>query len=244
MTDEGPSGEPENGAPAASASVTLRRDAAAFDADDAALLRAIGEEKSVAGAAAGLGRSRARALSRVETLEDAFGSLVERTRGGAGGGGSRLTDRGEAVLARYDRLERGLLLSARAPETALDGEVAAIDGELATVTTAIGDVRALHDGLTPGDAATVRVGADAVTVQGADATPAADETSARNRFSGTVAAVDRGETVATVRVTVEETDVTLAALVTTASVDRLGLAVGRQVTVSWKATATAAVAPP
>ncbi|WP_058367725.1 TOBE domain-containing protein [Haloparvum sedimenti] len=239
MTDEDPEGEP-----AATARATLRRSGIAFDADDAALLRAVAAEGSVAGAAATLGRSRARALARLETLEGAFGSLVERTRGGAGGGGSRLTDRGEAVLARFDRLERGLLLSARAPETALDGEVVDVDGELASVATVIGDVRALHDGLRPGDAAQVRVGADAVTLQGADATPAADETSARNRFSGTVAAVERGETVATVRVRVAETDVTLAALVTVASADRLALEPGRGVTVSWKATATAAVAPP
>lgn len=239
MTDEDPEGEP-----AATARATLRRDGTAFDADDAALLRAVAAEGSVAGAAAALGRSRARALARLETLEDAFGSLVERTRGGAGGGGSRLTDRGEAVLARFDRLERGLLLSARAPETALDGVVVAVDGELATVATPLGDVRALHDGLAAGDDAAVRVGADAVTLQGTDATPAADETSARNRFTGTVSAVDRGETVATVRVRVDGADVTVAALVTTASVDRLDLAPGRAVTVSWKATATAAVAPP
>jgi len=56
---------------------------AEFDGrDDAALLRAVHEAGSVAGAASELGRSRARALLRIEALEGAFGTLVERRRGG------------------------------------------------------------------------------------------------------------------------------------------------------------------
>ena len=42
-----------------------------FDGRDAALLRAVDAAGSVAGAASALGRSRARALSRIETLEGA-----------------------------------------------------------------------------------------------------------------------------------------------------------------------------
>jgi len=64
---------------------------AEFDGRDAALLRAVHEAGSVAGAASELGRSRARALLRIEALEGAFGTLVERRAGGSGGGGSRLT---------------------------------------------------------------------------------------------------------------------------------------------------------
>ena len=59
-----------------------------LDARDAVLLRTIARTGSVAGASAELGRSRARALSRIETLESAFGELVERRRGGSGGGGA------------------------------------------------------------------------------------------------------------------------------------------------------------
>jgi len=55
---------------------------AEFDGRDAALLRAVHEAGSVAGAASELGRSRARALLRIEALEGAFGTLVERRRGG------------------------------------------------------------------------------------------------------------------------------------------------------------------
>jgi len=55
---------------------------AEFDGRDAALLRAVHEAGSVAGAASELGRSRARALLRIEALEGAFGTLVERRRRG------------------------------------------------------------------------------------------------------------------------------------------------------------------
>jgi len=81
-----------------------------------------------------------------------------------------------------------------------------------------------------------RVGADAVTLVAPDADPAPDATSARNRLTGTVRSVDRGETLATVRVDVDGT--TFRPLVTTDSADRLDLSPGRAVVLTWKATAT------
>ncbi|ELZ48634.1 transcriptional regulator, ModE family protein [Halorubrum coriense DSM 10284] len=243
----------------------LVEDGVEFDGRDAALLRAVDAAGSVAGAASALGRSRARALSRIETLEDAYGTLVERRRGGEGGGGSRLAASGRDLLDRYDRLQAVLAATASVPETVLRGTVEAIDGEIAVVDTAVGALSGLHgatgdedaggdgsDGGTvaAGDPVQVRIGADAVTVNDAASEVDPDATSARNRLTGRVSRIDSGETVSTVRIGVEPVDrgerveaaVEVAALITAESVGRLGLAPGDRVSLRWKATATRLVA--
>ncbi|TKX75904.1 LysR family transcriptional regulator [Halorubrum sp. GN11_10-6_MGM] len=233
-----------------------------FDGRDAALLRAVDAAGSVAGAASELGRSRARALSRIETLEGSYGTLVERRRGGEGGGGSRLTASGRDLLDRYDRLQAVLAATASVPETVLRGTVAAIHGELAVVDTAVGELSGLHGvgeiggsgGESPavGDAVQVRIGADAVTVNEAAGAVDPDATSARNALAGRIVEIDAGETVSTARIAVDtdgsEDDadgaetapqtVTVAALLTAESIERLGLEPGNQVSIRWKATAT------
>ena len=210
-----------------------------FGSDDAALLEAIEETGSVARAAKTLGRSRARALRRIERLEEGFSELVERQRGGRGGGGSRLTETGRTLLSRYDRLSAAVAATAGVPETVVDGVVGTVDGELAAVDTGVGTVWGRHDGLAVDDRVQVRIGADAVTVRPVDGdTP--DETSARNRRRGRVAGIDRGETVHTVRIAVD--GATIRALVTDESARRLALEVDADVWLSWKATATRLVA--
>ncbi|WP_439027614.1 TOBE domain-containing protein [Haloarchaeobius sp. DT45] len=219
----------------------LRSDDVTFGADDATLLWAIDDAGSLNRAADHLGRSYARALDRLQELEDAFGSLVERTRGGAGGGGSRLTPRARDLLARFQRLSAEFAGVAEADQTVLEGRVVSRDGELGTVETVVGPVRAL----VPPEATDVQVWlrADAVTLhQPADA-PASGGTSARNRFEGTVVEIATGEAVATVAVDVGA-DGPLSALVTMDSVARLGLEDGTPVVVTAKATATRAVAIP
>ncbi|MDR9429165.1 MAG: LysR family transcriptional regulator [Natronomonas sp.] len=218
----------------ARAAITV--DGTEFDARDRALLDAIHRTGSVAGAAAELGRSRARSLARIEALETAFGTLVERQRGGSGGGGSRLTDNGRSMLDRYDRLSITLDAAARVPETVLDGVVVVLDGELATVETRIGEIGGLHDGIDVGDRVQLRIGADAITIHGIEATPDPDVTSARNRQSGGVSAIECGETVQTVHVDVGGIDVPV--LVTETSASTLELREGRAVAITWKATAT------
>ncbi|WP_418286340.1 LysR family transcriptional regulator [Halorubrum sp. DTA46] len=212
---------------------------AEFDGRDATLLRAVYEAGSVAGAASDLGRSRARALARIEALEDAFGTLVERRRGGSGGGGSQLTAAGRNLLDRYDRLQAVLAATARVPETVLDGTVASVDGELADVDTAVGTVRGLHDGAAVGDAVQVRIGADAVTIYTGDVGVDPDATSARNRLRGEVVGTEAGETVSAVRVAVD--GVVFRVLITGESADRLALNAVDDVAIRWKATATRVV---
>ncbi|WP_440007166.1 TOBE domain-containing protein [Halomicrococcus sp. SG-WS-1] len=219
----------------------LRADGVAFDADDAALLSAVAESGSLNRAAESLGRSYSRAHARLTDLEDAFGPLVERQRGGSGGGGSELTDRAEELLARFDRLRAEFTGTAEVEETVLTGRVVGREGELATVETPAGRVRALAgDAAVPeADAVQVSVRADAVTLHDPADAPATDATSARNRFAGEVASVERGEAVARVVVDVDA-DAPLAALVTMDSVEKLALRPGVGVVASFKATATRA----
>lgn len=214
----------------------LVEDEVEFTARDATLLRTIDETGSVASASAELGRSRARALSRIEALESAFGTLVERRRGGSGGGGSQLTNDARGLLNRYDRLAAALDAAAAIPETVLSGTVNRIDGEIATVETAIGTVRGIGRGLSVDDRVQVRIGADAVTVNDPDRDTEPDATSARNRRTGRVVSIGGGETVLEAAIDIDGTSFT--ALVTRKSADRLGLAVDRTVVLTWKATAT------
>ncbi|MFC7156620.1 TOBE domain-containing protein [Halomarina halobia] len=219
----------------------LREGDVAFDARDATLLRAIDDGGSLNAAAAELGRSYARAHARLADLEAAFGPLVERQRGGSGGGGSRLTGNATRLLARFDRLRSAVSGTVEAEETVVSGRVVDREGELATVETAAGSLRALA----PADADAVQVGvrADAITLHPSGDAPRTGATSARNRLRGSVTAVDRGEAIARVAVDVG-TDAPLVALVTVDSVERLGLAPGKPVVATFKATATRAVPAP
>lgn len=215
----------------------IARDGTEFDARDAALLRAVDDRGSLNAAADALGRSFAHAQRRIVTLEAAFGQLVERRRGGAGGGGSELTDPARDLLARFDRLRAEFFGVATAPQSVFSGRIVDRNGELAIVETDAGPVRALAP---PGaDRVEVTIRADAVTLHPPSDAPDADATSARNRLAGTVVAVEVGETVATVEVTVGGPRLT--ALVTLSSVERLDLESGTPAVATFKATATRAV---
>ncbi|MEF8801819.1 MAG: TOBE domain-containing protein [Halolamina sp.] len=217
----------------------LRADDVAFDGRDAALLRAVDDAGSLNAAAETLGRSYSRAHGRLTDLEAAFGDLVERRRGGESGGGSTLTARAHELLARFDRLRAGYSSVAETAEAVLDGTVEERNGELGTVSTAAGRVRAL---VPPGaEAVQVSLRADTVTLHDPAEMPDESATSARNRFDGEVTAIDRGEAISRVTVDVGA-DAPLAALVTEESRERLSLATGRQVVASFKATATRATA--
>ncbi|SDZ79795.1 molybdate transport system regulatory protein [Haloplanus vescus] len=204
-------------------------------ARDVTLLRAIDDHGSINAAATALERSYSRAQQRIVELEDTFGDLVTRERGGSGGGGSRLTAEARDLLARYDRLRAEFSGVAETAETALDGRVVDREGELATVETDAGTVRALVPGDTDGEVR-LTIRADAVTLQSPSQSPDSERTSARNRLAGVVQSIDAGESVALV--TVDVGSVTLSALVTDTSVEKLDLQPGTEVVASLKATAT------
>jgi molybdate transport system regulatory protein len=210
----------------------------AFDATDAALLDAVAETGSLNAAAESLGRSYSRAHKRLTELEGAYGSLVERQRGGSGGGGSRLTPLADDLLSRFDRLRAEFSGVTETTTTVLDGTVVERDGELGVVETAAGTFRALVPPET--DDVQVSIRADAVTLHAPDSTPLAGETSARNRLSGTVTTVDYGDSVATVTIAVGA-ETPLIALVTRRSVALLDIEPGTEITASLKATTIRAI---
>ncbi len=208
-----------------------------FGREDAMLLRTIDDVGSLNAAATALGRSYSRAHERLRALEDAFGPLVESQRGGAGGGGSVLTDGARRLLANFTRLRSEFSGLTAVAETVVDGYVVERDGQLAIVETAAGRLRARA----PVDATdvSVTIRSDTVTLHDPDAAPAPSETSARNRFRGLVVAVD--EQKSTVRVSLDVGfDQPLAALITAESRRELDLETGAAVVASFKTTATRA----
>lgn len=215
----------------------LRADNVEFTQKDASLLEAVDEIGSIHRAADELGRSYSRSHQRITVLEEAFGALVQRQRGGSGGGGSTLTENAHELLSRFERLRTGYSSVAETTEAVLDGTVVTRTGELGTVTTAAGDVRAIVPANT--DAVQVSLRADTVTLHDPDETPTESATSARNRFDGHVLGIDRGDAISLVSIDVEAED-PLYALVTEESRERLQLESGRPIVASFKATATRA----
>jgi molybdate transport system regulatory protein len=70
------------------------------------LLDALARTGSISAAAREMGMSYRRAWLLVDTMNHAFRSpLVQAAKGGAGGGGARVTEFGLRVLARYRAME-------------------------------------------------------------------------------------------------------------------------------------------
>ena len=91
------------------------------------LLDGIRETGSIAAAGRRMKMSYRRAWSLVEAMNAAFEApVVETSRGGAEGGGARLSETGEAVLALYRRMQ--------------DEAVAATAGSRADMAAMLGDV--------------------------------------------------------------------------------------------------------
>lgn len=223
------------------AAVRIESDGVVFESRDVALLRAVDEHGSLNAASQALERSFAHAQRRIVELEEAFGPLVERRRGGAGGGGSDLTERAHDLLTRFDRLQAEFAGVADSTLSVFVGEVRRRDGELAEIGIEPGRVLALTPSdVTVGSPVEVSVRADAVTIELPGEAPDPDATSARNRFEGRVTEVVRGQAVGRVAVTVDATT-SLWALLTTNSIDRMALREGDAVVVSFKATATRAL---
>lgn len=80
------------------------------------LLDAIARTGSIAAAGREMGMSYRRAWALVDTMNAMFTDpLVESTRGGASGGGARVTPTGQAVLEAYRDLETAARAAGDAP---------------------------------------------------------------------------------------------------------------------------------
>ena len=88
----------------------LERDGALVCSDyRVRLLEHVAETGSLAEAAARMGLSYRRAWGKVREIERNLGvALVESEAGGRGGGGSRLTEAGRLLVARFRAFERRL----------------------------------------------------------------------------------------------------------------------------------------
>ncbi|MDK3017595.1 winged helix-turn-helix domain-containing protein [Pseudodonghicola flavimaris] len=84
------------------------------------LLALIAESGSISAAGRSMGMSYKRAWSLVEEMNAMFTTpLVQSVRGGAKGGGARLTDTGEQILQHYRALERATTEGGAAEITAI-----------------------------------------------------------------------------------------------------------------------------
>lgn len=207
-----------------------------FTGHDAGLLQAVHEHGSLNKAADALGRSYSRSQRRVVELEDAFGPLVDRQRGGTGGGGSSLTETAHQLLREFDRLEVEFTGVAEVEETVLSGTIIDCEGELATVETAAGPIQAIVPTTTPDVRLSIR--SDAVTLYAPESVPES-KTSARNQFQSEIVSIETGETIARVVLDIGA-DTDLTALLTQTSIATLDIAPGDEVVASFKATATRA----
>ncbi|OIP35931.1 MAG: LysR family transcriptional regulator [Deltaproteobacteria bacterium CG2_30_66_27] len=85
------------------------------------LLRAVAANGSISGAARALGMTYKRAWLLIDTMNQGFGrAVVERSIGGRGGGGARLSLLGEALLRHYDAIERACQEAAASSLASLD----------------------------------------------------------------------------------------------------------------------------
>jgi molybdate transport system regulatory protein len=81
----------------------------------AELLEAIRETGSISAAGRQMGMSYRRAWTLIEELNDVFSTpVVDAAKGGAGGGGARLTPLGARLLAAYRTIEQEAEAAAKA----------------------------------------------------------------------------------------------------------------------------------
>jgi molybdate transport system regulatory protein len=96
-------------------------DGAMFGPGKAELLERIRDTGSISAAGRQMEMSYKRAWMLVETMNAAFREpLVDSMRGGAGGGGARLTEAGKEVLRHYRAVEDQALAAARRDIEALE----------------------------------------------------------------------------------------------------------------------------
>lgn len=92
------------------------------------LLEGIRETGSIAAAGRRMGMSYKRAWSLIEAMNTEFGSaVVSGAKGGAHGGGSKLTTLGDEILTRYRRMQK-------ATESAIRADLAALTRKLSVIS--------------------------------------------------------------------------------------------------------------
>lgn len=94
------------------------------------LLDGIAQSGSISAAGRALGMSYRRAWSLVEEMNAGFCTpLVETSRGGAEGGGARLTETGQKVLALYRRMQDEAIAATGQGRAEMAGLLSDVHGE-------------------------------------------------------------------------------------------------------------------
>ncbi|MHC0054433.1 winged helix-turn-helix domain-containing protein [Actibacterium sp. D379-3] len=94
------------------------------------LLQGIAETGSISAAGRGMGMSYRRAWSLVEEMNSALrGAAVETSRGGAEGGGARLTELGVELLALYRGMQADADRATAAAQARLAAMLCVVSGE-------------------------------------------------------------------------------------------------------------------
>ncbi|HID43587.1 MAG TPA: LysR family transcriptional regulator [Archaeoglobaceae archaeon] len=89
----------------------------------AEILEAIDECGSISKAAKSLGMSYRFVWNYVEKMENRIGRVVERERGGRGGGGAKLTDLGKSILEEYLKVQKKLEEISESFESESEGKI-------------------------------------------------------------------------------------------------------------------------
>src|SRR3990167_4958358 len=216
------------------------------------LLALVGEQGSITHAAKAMKMSYKAAWDAIDTMNNLAGEpLVERVAGGKGGGGTRLTQRGQQLVENFRRIEAEhqrfiaqlgqqaqgiaddyLLIRNISMKTSARNHFA---GTVAPVT----HESAEGLGLAVGAQAFALVKASSIVVvteaEGA-------HFSARNRLDGTVSRIAPGAVNDEVVIDVAD-GVSIAAIITHASSQALGLTVGARATAIFKASSVIVGAP-
>lgn len=95
--------------------LTLRREHPVWGSGTAQLLYGVSQTDSLRAAAKQMGMSYSKAWKIIHEAENGLDiRLLERSVGGAGGGGSQLTKQGERLLSAYVQAENELKIAAEA----------------------------------------------------------------------------------------------------------------------------------
>jgi molybdate transport system regulatory protein len=218
-----------------------------------ALLAAIGETGSITGAAKAIGMSYKAAWDAVDAMNNLAGeTLVIRSTGGKGGGGTTLTPRALTLIDTFRAVEREHRLFLERAGAAIAGfsDDWQLIGRIGMKTSArnqwYGKVSAIQRG-TVNDEVSLALpgGHSVVAVVTHESTETlvllvaddgmAERLSTRNRLRGTVSAVQRGAVNAEVSLTLEGGAV-VTAVVTNESVAELGIAEGQALVAAFKAS--------
>ncbi|OUJ18330.1 Molybdopterin-binding protein ModE [Methanonatronarchaeum thermophilum] len=216
--------------------VYIRSGDTKFRYKDLELLKSIEEYGSINRASKVLSRSYSHSQKRIDRLENAFGRLIDRRRGGVDGGGSELTSLAEQLVETLENKITDLVVTADTEMTVVEGRVVEMDRDLAVIDTSIGRLNTIKKGwMELGQVTRVLIRADIITLQDPGRTR---RTSALNTVLGEVVGLDRSESGGTAIVYLEVGGTTIKAVVTKNSIKNLDITRGKELTATFKATAT------